>query len=118
MFDLVLLLSESLTGEALTAVFICVSQAPANAATTYNALSFGKIFSKLKLRKKKVKPVPIKRLVSESTKLLNDAEKALKNNPPAKYRMMRQGQVIYCQQKLNILQRLLGGQGNGGLKKE
>ena len=109
MFDLVLLLSESLTGEALTAVFICVSQAPANAATTYNALGFGKIFSKLKLRKKKVKPVPIKRLVSESTKLLNDAEKALKNNPPAKYRMMRQGQVIDNQQKLNILQRLLSG---------
>ena len=67
------------------------------------------MFSKLKLRKKKVKPVPIKRLVSGATKLLNDAEKALKNNPPAKYRMMRQGQVIDNQQKLNILQRLLSG---------
>eukprot|EP00944_MAST-04C_sp_MAST-4C-sp1_P012881 g12881.t1 len=109
LFDLVLLLSESLTGEALTAVFICVSQAPANAATTFNTLDFGKMFSKLKLRKKKVKPVSIKRLVSGATKLLNDAEKALKNNPPAKYRMMRQGQVIDNQQKLNILQRLLSG---------
>ena len=63
LFDLVLLLSESLTGEAFTAFFICVSQAPANAATTYNALDFGKIFSKLKLRKKKVKPVPMKSLL-------------------------------------------------------
>ena len=114
MFDLVLLLSESLTGEAFTSFFICVSQAPANAATTYNALDFGKIFSKLKLRKKKVKPVPIKKLVSEATKLLNDAEKALKNNPPAKYRMMRKGQVIDGQQKLTILQRLRDG---GGKKK-
>ena len=118
LFDLVLLLSESLSGEAFTAVFICVSQAPANAATTFNALDFGKVFSQLKLKKKKVKPVPIKKLVKAATKLFDDAQKALDNNPPAKYKMIRQGQLIDGRQKLQILQRLQGGEGAGGLKKE
>ena len=117
MFDLVLLLSESLTGEALTAVFICVSQAPANAATTFNALDFGKIFSQLKLKKKRVKPVHIKKLIGEATKLLKEAEKALKNKPPAKYKFIREGQVVDGRQKLNILQRLRGEKGAGGPKK-
>ena len=122
LFDLVMLLSQSLTGEALTAVFVCVSQAPANAATTYNALQFGKLFGQLTLRKKKVKAIPYNKMFNEVKKLLVTAQKALKNNPPAAYRVQREGQVIDGSQRLEIFKRLKGvcggGGGGGNLKKK
>ena len=62
--------------------------------------------------------MPIKKLVKAATKLFDDAQKELDNNPPAKYKMIRQGQLIDGRQKLQILQRLQGGEGAGGLKKE
>ena len=119
MFDLVMLLSQSLTGEALTAVFVCVSQAPDNAATTFNALDFGKVFSKLSLRKKKVKAIPMKKIFNETKKLLIAAQNALKNNPPAAYKVQRKGQVIDASQRLEIYNKLRGkGGSDGGGKKK
>ena len=114
-----MLLSQSLTGEALTAVFVCVSQAPDNAATTFNALDFGKVFSKLSLRKKKVKAIPMKKIFNETKKLLIAAQNALKNNPPAAYKVQRKGQVIDASQRLEIYNKLRGkgGSGGGGKKK-
>jgi hypothetical protein len=108
LFDPVLLLSQSITGEAYTSIFVCVSQAPANAATTFYALDFGKMFSQLKLRKKKVKPMPMKKLFNDAQKLYNEAKRALAGNPPAKYRMMREGQLQDGAQKLHIFKELKG----------
>ena len=113
-FDLVLLLSQSMTGEAYTSIFVCVSQAPANAATTLNALDFGKVFSKLKLRKKKVKPMPMKKLFNDAQKLYNEAKRVLKGNPPAKYRMIREGQLRDGAQKLHIFKQLKGEETDDG----
>lgn len=45
--DLVPLMSDSLIGDAFTALFVCVSQAPQNMKQSKIALDFGKVFSKL-----------------------------------------------------------------------
>jgi hypothetical protein len=52
LFDLILLLQESTTGSALSAMFACLSQAPANAKTTKVSLEFGELFSKLEIKKR------------------------------------------------------------------
>ena len=106
LFDLIQLLSESLTGEALTAVFVCVSQAPANAGTTFNALDFGKVFSKLKLRKKLTKGIARKSLVTEAKKLYSNAESALAKNCHGRYHAIRKGQLRDSHQRLNIYNQL------------
>jgi kinesin family protein 4/21/27 len=54
LFDLVLLLQDSLTGAAMTAIFVCISQAPDNASQTRFALEFGEQFAKLNLQRKLV----------------------------------------------------------------
>ena len=51
--DLVPLLEQSLTGTAITAVFICVSQAPANASQSKHSLDFGSQFAKLPIGRKR-----------------------------------------------------------------
>ena len=106
MFDLIMLLSQSLTGEALTAVFVCVSQAPDNSSTTFNALNFGKSFAKLSLRRRKSKPVAMKKLFDETKKLLVTAQSALKKGPPLAYRVQREGQVRDALQRLGIYKKL------------
>ena len=106
MFDLIMLLSQSLTGEALTAVFVCVSQAPDNSSTTFNALKFGKSFAKLSLRRRKSKPVAMKKLFDETKKLLVTAQSALKKGPPLAYRVQREGQVRDALQRLGIYKKL------------
>ena len=45
--DLVPLLQESMSGEALTACFVCMSQAPDNVMQSKFALDFGEVFAKL-----------------------------------------------------------------------
>ena len=56
MVDLVILLQESMTGEAATACFTCISQAPKNLQSSKNALDFGKTFAKLYNKPKQVAP--------------------------------------------------------------
>jgi hypothetical protein len=56
MGDLVPLLTDSLTGDALTAIFVCVSQAPANVMQSKIALDFGETFSKLTMGRSRQKP--------------------------------------------------------------
>ena len=53
--DLVPLLADSLTGDALTALFVCVSQAPDNAMESKIALDFGEVFSNLTMARKRQK---------------------------------------------------------------
>ena len=50
MFDLVLLLQDSLMGTASTLVVICCSAAPDNAQISKQALEFGEVFSRLDVR--------------------------------------------------------------------
>ena len=67
LFDLIPLLKESMSGAAMTGVFVCLSQAPDNSSQSINALDFGKQFSQLPVRPKKVKP-------AKANKLLKDAK--------------------------------------------
>ena len=55
--DLVLLLQESMSGEASTACFVCLSQAPDNLMQSKIALDFGEAFARLAPRPRVVKPV-------------------------------------------------------------
>merc|ERR1711981_1279544 len=75
--DLVALLAQSLEGSAPTAMFICMSQAPANASQTRNALDFGIEFSKLRIDR--LKPTPYKSM----SKLKSTAENIIKENKTA-----------------------------------
>merc|ERR1712179_775966 len=52
--DLLFLLSDSLVGNALTACFICISQAESNKGQSRNAMDFGERFSRLSINRKKV----------------------------------------------------------------
>jgi len=54
--DLIPLLGESLSGSALTALFVCISQSPQNNSQSFHALNFGDMFSKLYIKRKRVKP--------------------------------------------------------------
>merc|ERR1712113_1120327 len=56
LFDLVMLLQESLTGSALTAIFVCLSQAPDNLTQSKFALDFGEVFSQLTMKKQRQPP--------------------------------------------------------------
>merc|ERR1719482_277436 len=47
LFDLIMLLQESLTGSAYTAIIVCLSQAPDNLTQSKFALDFGEVFSHL-----------------------------------------------------------------------
>ena len=64
--DLIPLLSESLSGEALTAVFVCISQAD-NAPQSKFTMDFGKNFSRLTVTRKRV-PLPRQKILREIEK--------------------------------------------------
>ena len=109
MFDLILLLGQSLSGEAATTVFLCISQAPANVATTLTTLDFGSVWSQLSnVSVTKVPAVAAMSLVEENKALHSMATSALTNNVAAKFRTIRQGQVLDSKQRLHILSHLLG----------
>ena len=112
--DLVPLLSESMTGAALTAVVVCASQAPANAAITANALDFGAEFAKLRVRPKRVKAVRAVDLEKMARALLKQAEAAMAKGCSKKYITVRAGQIADCHAALRVLQLLgCGGAGDG-----
>merc|ERR1712217_504317 len=54
--DLVAIVGDSLVGSALTAIVVCVSQAPANAQQSRHALEFGETFSQLTLDHLEARP--------------------------------------------------------------
>lgn len=116
MVDLVFLLSESLTGHALTAIFVCVSQAPANASQTVNALDFGKEFAKLTVTPRKVKPKSLRALVKEAKAGHKEAARALegmnaKKGVKNRFRAVREGQMRDFTQLLALYARFQGGGG-------
>jgi len=107
LFDLVLLLQESLTGEAMTACFVCVSQAPDNLTQTKFALDFGEVFAQLSPSSGRAVPLsPLEALAANARKTVETSKAALAKGSGGKYAMMREGQVMDGQQFLGILEKL------------
>jgi len=101
--DLTPLLEESMTGHALTAIFVCVSQAPDNEAQSRHALDFGEVFAQLAVRPRVQQAKPRKELATRHAALLRQA-KALSGGKD-KYAAIRTAQVAMCSQFLAVLGR-------------
>jgi hypothetical protein len=99
------MLADSLTGDALTALFVCVSQAPDNVSQSKIALDFGQVFSQLTMGKKQQKPESRAKLVKEllAKQQVNDATLAKGVN--GKFQAMRMGQQLDYVQLLAALER-------------
>ena len=104
--DLVPLLSESMTGIARTAVVVCVSQAPENAAVTANSLDFGSVFAQLRVRPRRAKAASAAAMRRAARALLKEAEAAIARGCAKKYIAMRSGQVSDCRATFDVLRRL------------
>ena len=102
--DLVPLLVDSLTGKALTALFVCVSQAPANMMQSKISLEFGESFSRLTVSKKKQKAQPLVKLLKEVRGLHADNEAALRKGVKGKWMAVRTAHALDYSQTLEILQ--------------
>ena len=100
------LLQESMTGHALTAIFVCLSQAPDNCAQSKYALDFGEVFSHLAVRPRRQPAEPIAEIVRRNKAQLREAEARLGGTD--KYAMIRAAQVKRCTQLLAILDRFGG----------
>lgn len=101
--DLVPLLADSLTGDALTALFVCVSQAPDNAMQSKIALDFGEVFSKLTMGRKRQKAEARATLLKElqAKKAANDA--TLAKGVAGKFMAVRRGMQLDYNQVLATL---------------
>ena len=115
--DLIPLLSESLSGDALTAVFICISQAMANAPQSKFSMILGENFSKLTINRKRVKSKPMGNMLQELKKDFN-ANKSYLNqaNPTNKYHAFRKARAFECVQILEVLKLIKNdnlGENNG-----
>ena len=108
MVDLVLLLQESMTGDASTACFVCLSQARANLMQSKFALEFGEVFAKLCCKPRRVKEQARAKLVHAATALLHDADRVLSGSGGggSTFRAMREAQKRDCEQQLHLLARL------------
>ena len=84
MFDLVMLLQESLTGFASTAIFVCASQAPLNAMHSKFALEFGEVFSRLTVKERAQKPESRAAILKRAQEMLASATAACARPLPAK----------------------------------
>eukprot|EP00943_MAST-04B_sp_MAST-4B-sp1_P008781 g8781.t1 len=102
--DLIPLLSESLCGDALTAVFVCISQAISNAPQSKFSMILGKNFSKLTVNRKRLKSEPMKKMLQVLRRDFN-ANKSYLNqvNISNKYHALRKARAFECVQILEIL---------------
>ena len=114
LFDLVLLLSESLEGKALTAVIVCVSQSPANASQSAFALDFGSEFAKLRLRGVPKRGASMPAMMKAATAARKEADAKLKAGISVKYTNIRKAQLLEAEQTMGILGRLGGSVDRGG----
>merc|ERR1719193_2404022 len=104
MTDLLFLLSGSLLGNALTACFICVSQAESNQSQSKTSVEFGKRFSKLSISRKKV-------IAKSASVIAKEAQEAIKTNKEVlkttsdnnRYAILRKGKIRESEQILNVL---------------
>lgn len=97
--DLIPLLSESLSGEALTAVFVCISQAIDNAAQSKFSMEFGENFSRLTVTRKRVKPLSRQKILLEIKKDFACNKSYLKQaNVLNRYHAIRKARAFECLQ--------------------
>ena len=106
--DLVPMLSESVTGTAISAIFVCLSQAPSNTMQSSIALDFGRTFSMLGLRPRVRPDVKVSRVRMQTAATLAAAKAAVERGGRSKYIPKRQAQVRDCEQRLAVLRRLKG----------
>jgi len=92
--DLVPLLTDSMTGDALTALFVCVSQAPDNVMQSKIALEFGEVFSKLSMGKKQQKEEPRGKIVKELLAKQESNDATLARGVAGKFQAVRMGQQL------------------------
>ena len=105
-----MLLSESMTGSAMTAVVVCLSQAPANASQTTNALDSGAIFARLDVRRRPNEPRQRAALLEDARALMWGARAALaKDATNERYRIIRQAQARGAAQLVALLGRFEAG---------
>jgi len=97
-------LAGSLEGSTSTAMFVCVSQAPANASQTRNSLDFGTEFSKLRMdRLKPMQYQPISKLKIVAEKTLKENQAALQNLTVVhRFIYKRKSLIFDAQQRLGI----------------
>ena len=89
--DLIVLLSESLTGAALSLVIVCVSAAGANASQSVNALGFGQAFSGLRVCPRKSRFTKLATLEKKARELIASGRRAGGGANP-KYAVIREAQ--------------------------
>ena len=96
--DLVPLLADSLTGNAITALFVCVSQAPDNAKQSKITLDFGEVFSRLTMGKRQQKMESRATLVKGLIRKQGENDAVLSRGVAGKFQAVRRGQALdYCQ---------------------
>jgi len=106
--DLPFILSDSLVGNALTACFICLSQAERNKAESGYAMDFGSRFSSLTIKRKKVEDKSLPLMEKEAKESIEENEKHLKaTRPDNKYAVMRKAQIKDREQILDVIKELL-----------
>ena len=102
--DLLFLLSGSLTGNALTACFVCISQAISNKGESRNTLDFGERFSRLSIHRRKVEEKLTDEIEKDCNNLIKDNRSHMKttsaNNP---YLIMREAQIRDCEHILQVI---------------
>ena len=103
-----------MTGDAATAIFVCLSQAPANATHSNFALEFGDVFSQIRTRPRHTAPVPESKVLGEARDELEAASAQLTKSGGKgsdRYTTIRKAQVRDAKQILAVLA-LLRGQGD------
>jgi kinesin family protein 4/21/27 len=111
--DLLPLISESLTGSALSLLVVCVSCAPDNASQSVNALGFGKEFSRLSVRPRQARELRVAKWRQQAESLLASGRGGSRGGNP-KYAILRAAKGRAGEQLNELLQRLTGGRGEGG----
>ena len=105
--DLVPLLSASLVGDAATACFVCLSQAPDNLTQSKFALEFGETFAKLVTNPVRVKAVPRAKIEKAATALLREATRcSARRAGAASSRPCASRRSNDCERTLALMRRL------------
>ena len=99
-----------MTGDAATACFVCLSQAPTNVMQSKFALDFGEVFAQLSAPRPRVtKPVALAQLTKQASATLGEARGALRApKGGGRCRPVREAQVRDCEQRQRLLERLGG----------
>lgn len=102
--DLVPLLSPTLVGDAMATCFVTLSQAPANAPMTKNALDFGEEFSDLKIKRRRPKSERRGRILDRVSGQHAKASVAAARGVRGRYAAMRQAQITDAVQLLSVME--------------